>query len=54
MTKPEEVRIIRCSSCGGDGGHHDFAGQWSRCYLCDGDGEIEIEVMPIEMEDLDG
>lgn len=48
-----ETRIIPCSECGGDGGHHDFAGHWARCSACIGKGEIEIELEPVTLEDLE-
>jgi len=56
-----EVRIIHCHSCGGDGGHLDVTGRdwhgpvfdWFECRACGGWGEIEVEVFPIELEDLE-
>lgn len=48
-----DSRIIVCGACGGDCGHHDFAGHWARCDLCLGEGELEVEVSEIEMEDLE-
>lgn len=53
MSKPNEVRIFPCGACGGDGGHHDFADTWTRCYLCDGEGELEVDVYPVALEDLE-
>lgn len=50
--KPDEVRIFPCGACGGDGGHHDFAGSWERCNLCAGEGELEFEVKPATLNDL--
>jgi hypothetical protein len=48
-----EPRIIVCVCCGGDRGHNDYDGRWHVCRACDGEGEIEIEVEPVTMEDLD-
>jgi hypothetical protein len=42
-----DTRIIPCQACGGDGGHHDFGGNWGRCVVCEGSGEFEIELKPI-------
>ncbi|MGX1362568.1 excinuclease UvrABC ATPase subunit [Bradyrhizobium elkanii] len=53
MIEPQEIRIFPCGACGGDGGHHDFAGHWFRCMPCKGEGWIEVELQPVEMEDLD-
>jgi len=51
--EPQEIRIYPCGACGGDGGHHDFAGHWFRCAPCNGEGWIEVELQPVEMEDLE-
>jgi endogenous inhibitor of DNA gyrase (YacG/DUF329 family) len=58
-----ELRIIPCPACGGDGGwdvevsHDPFRDtiryQRVECTTCGTAGEIEIEVEPIEMEDLE-
>lgn len=58
-----DTRAIECPQCGGDGGwetltHYDPRngeprGYWTQCPTCDGRREIEIEVFPIEMVDLD-
>ena len=58
-----DTRIIPCQRCGGDGGHEiwtgydprngDAIGHWQKCSLCDGTGDNEIELEPIEEEDLD-
>ncbi|WP_028136143.1 hypothetical protein [Bradyrhizobium japonicum] len=53
MSKPNEVRIIPCGACGGDGGHHGFDDVWERCNLCSGEGELEYDVEDIKMEDLE-
>lgn len=47
------LRIITCAVCGGDKGHMNFDGRWERCPACEGEGEFEVELQPIEMEDLD-
>jgi hypothetical protein len=62
MTDPG-VRIIPCPECGGDGGwavpidvdrrDGSLIERWDRCYAREATGEVEIEVEPIEMEDLE-
>jgi DnaJ-class molecular chaperone len=57
----DRVRVMTCPECNGDGGGeivtgHDPQGpitQWQRCGHCDGKGQIEQEVEPITLEDLD-
>jgi DnaJ-class molecular chaperone len=59
MTDP---RIIPCEECGGDGGftypvsHDPFSGNireaWDECRACGGTGQMEIEVEPVELEDI--
>lgn len=48
MTIPdaELVFTVPCEECGGDGGHHDFAGRWDRCLICGGTGDEKIELHP--------
>ena len=48
-----DTRIIPCPACGGDKGHHDFAGHWTRCDACDATGDIEVELEPVELDDLE-
>lgn len=43
FNRPVEENPIPCESCGGDGGHHDFAGNWSRCVVCNGTGNQDME-----------
>lgn len=45
-----DIRIIPCSACGGDGGHHDFAGHWDRCVICNGTGDEEVELQHAEQD----
>jgi hypothetical protein len=54
-----DIRIIPCEECGGEG---ELYYAWAndphprssgRCGACGGRGEVEIEVVPITMEDLD-
>jgi hypothetical protein len=57
------TRIIVCDECGGDGGwvypvsFDPFTGrigeQRQECFACEGTGQNEIEVEPIELEDLE-
>jgi len=53
MNIDDHFRTVPCSHCGGDGGHHDFAGRWSRCEDCDATGIVDICIKPIEINDLD-
>ena len=58
-----DSRALTCEACGGDGGwdvestFNPFTGNIGyrslECRACDGFGEIEIGLEPIEMEDLD-
>lgn len=53
----QNVRIICCPNCGGDGGWDgEFSpihyGHWTTCSYCDGVGHIEVEVEPITADDL--
>lgn len=48
-----EFRIIACVCCGGDRGHFDDGNQrWITCRACNGEGELEIEPEPVELDDL--
>lgn len=48
-----EFRIIACVCCGGDRGHFDDGNQrWITCRACNGEGEIEIEPEPVEMDEI--
>ena len=52
LTEPE-FRIIACVCCGGDRGHFDDGNQrWITCRACNGEGEIETEPEPVELDDL--
>ncbi|MGY3527238.1 hypothetical protein [Bradyrhizobium sp. USDA 4452] len=54
MIDPDEIRIFPCGACGGDGGGYEGGNEiWIRCDLCLGEGEFEIELATIEMEDLE-
>jgi hypothetical protein len=59
-----ETRIIVCEECGGDGGFEMLGPgcdpntgapmtYWEECEVCQGKREIEQEVEPITLEDLD-
>lgn len=58
-----ETRIIICPDCSGDGGWSvpvnirisdgALIERWDNCMTCEATGEYEIEVEPIEMEDLE-
>jgi hypothetical protein len=62
MTCPD-TRLIECPNCNGDCGweiltgynarNGEPTGYWQACDYCEARGEIEIEVEPIEMADLD-
>jgi len=57
------TRIIPCPSCLGDKGHEvpydinrfngDCICYWQHCSTCGAEGDVEIELEEIEMEDLD-
>jgi len=47
-----ETRCVVCAICGGDGFFDESGHRWRKCEPCDGKGEIEVEIAPIEMEDL--
>ena len=54
-----ETRIIVCRNCGGDGGWDEpsyrFGGDfwdWYECGACNGEGDVEVEVEPIDEDDL--
>lgn len=63
-TKPtlRSARIIVCPHCGGDKGHDvpvdidrrdgSLITHWRPCLYCGAEGDIEIEVEPIELEDF--
>lgn len=58
-----ETRFIECPECGSDGGHETWTGYdprngeptgyWTTCSVCEGRREIEIEVEPVTIDDLD-
>lgn len=58
-----ETRMIECPHCSGEGGHEtvtgynprngETTGYWTTCPACEGKREIEIEVEPITLDDLD-
>lgn len=49
-----EFLTITCSCCGGDGGFMEGdQTRWMRCTACNGDGELEVEPEPIQIEDLE-
>lgn len=63
VARDTEMRIVECPCCGGDGGAEIWSGYdprdgqatgyWRTCECCEGRREVEVEVEPIEMEDLD-
>ncbi len=49
-----EIRIVACSCCGGDGGFYEGGNErWTRCTACNGDGELEIELSPVGLDELE-
>lgn len=54
-----ETRIVPCFTCEGDAGWEgppsriDGSGRWHNCEACNRTGEVEIEVEPISMEDIE-
>jgi hypothetical protein len=54
------MRVVVCEACGGDRGHDVVSGyypwgttgRWVPCTACDATGEIEVEVEPIDLDDL--
>lgn len=55
------LRLMPCEACGGDRGH-DFGPvptpygpfyRWTVCDACNGTGEVEVEMLPITMADLE-
>lgn len=56
-----DQRIKACPECNGDGcfdeayfrNDHSVGNRHSECSYCDGTGEVEIEVEPITLEDLE-
>lgn len=60
---PYNFRAFPCGTCGGDRGFdvpHDIdrydgslITQWVECTACDGLGEYEAELMPIDCDELD-
>lgn len=58
-----DTRIMPCPKCGGDKGfdvphdidrnNGDMVCHWVECRYCGGEGDEEIELEPITMEDLD-
>lgn len=60
--KDQDIRTTWCRDCGGDGGFEEVVGidpfrsepitRWFLCSSCQGTGEQEIELQPIDMDDL--
>jgi hypothetical protein len=52
-----DVRVLVCEECGGDGGWDYQAGPHrvahQTCRGCDGKGHIEVEFLPIGIEDAE-
>lgn len=58
-----ETRMIECPICNGEGGHEtitgynlrngELTGYWTTCHVCEGKREVEVEVKPVTIEDLD-
>jgi hypothetical protein len=50
----EPTRIIACSCCGGDGGGYEGGNaRWIRCDACAGKGEVETELEPVSLEEME-
>jgi hypothetical protein len=52
-TDDRNFRVMLCAACGGDRGHMDYDGSWSGCIACEEQGEFEVELQPIDCDDLD-
>jgi DnaJ-class molecular chaperone len=53
----ETTMYVDCPCCGGNGAHIISRFEWEDTYLgpceaCGGTGQVEVELQPIEMEDL--
>ena len=49
------IRIVDCWGCGGDGGWDEPAAwtpTWFECPYCHGEGELEIQVEPVTLDDM--
>jgi DnaJ-class molecular chaperone len=51
---------VTCPACDGDGGgestptgYNPMTTHWINCVVCDGKGEIEINIEPRTLEDMD-
>lgn len=42
-----------CEGCGGDGGGHDYDGNWHECRGCDGEGIVFHDASPVDMAEAD-
>ena len=52
--QPDEIRIIPCGACGGDGGGYEGGNErWIRCVACNGQGELETELEPVSLEEME-
>ena len=57
ISEPDpDIRFVLCESCGSEGriycGQYEDERDCGPCSICEGTGMMEIEVEPIEMEDL--
>lgn len=60
---PCSIRIWPCPACMGDKGHAypvdidrrdgSLIEAWADCVTCDATGDVEIELEPVELEDLE-
>lgn len=58
-----DLRLMPCPACGGDRGwaypvdidrrDGSLIERWEDCRYCDENGEVEVELEPIELDDLD-
>ncbi len=54
----DTTMYVDCPCCGGNGAHITSRFEWEDTYLgpceaCGGTGQVEVELQPIEMEDLE-
>lgn len=48
------VEMIPCECCGGDGGTYEGGNErWITCRACNGEGTVEVEMQPLNVDDLE-